>query len=63
MENDETQLITNAGVQAAVLAYQRLLQLNWESWKPEVADWLHSEDAEPVLKELLVAVPCSATLH
>lgn len=63
MENDETQLIANAGVQAAVLAYQRLLQLNWESWKPEVADWLHSEDAEPVLKELLVAVPCSATLH
>jgi len=63
MENDETQLITNAGVQAAVLAYQRLLQLNWESWKPEVAEWLHSEDAEPVLKELLVAVPCSATVH
>lgn len=63
MENDETQLITNAGVQAAVLAYQRLLQLNWESWKPEVADWLHSEDAESVLKELLVAVPCSTTVH
>ncbi len=63
MENDETQLIANYGAQAAILAYQRLLQLNWESWKPEVADWLHSEDAEPVLKELLVAVPCSATVH
>ncbi len=63
MENDETQLIAGFGAQAAVLAYQRLLQLNWESWKPEVAEWLHSEDAEPVLKELLVAVPCSATVH
>ncbi len=63
MENDETQLIAGFGAQAAVLAYQRLLQLNWESWKPEVAEWLHSEDAEPVLQELLGAVPCSATVH
>lgn len=63
MENDETQLVAGLGVQAAMLAYQQLLQLNWESWKPEVADWLHSEDAEPVLKELLAAVPCPATLH
>lgn len=63
MENDQIPLIGGFGAQAAVLAYQRLLQLNWESWKPEVADWLHSEDAEPVLKELLVAVPCSATVH
>ena len=63
MQNDKTQLVAGFGAQAAVLAYQRLLQLNWESWKPEVAEWLHSEDAEPVLKELLVAVPCSATVH
>ena len=48
---------------AAMLAYQRLLHLNWESWKPEVAEWLHSEDAAPVLKDLLAAVPCSVTLH
>lgn len=63
MENDEPQLIAGFGAQAAMLAYQQLLQLNWQSWKPEVAEWLHSEDAEPALKELLVAVPCSATVH
>jgi len=63
MENDQTTMLAGPGVEAAMVAYQRLLQLNWESWKPEVAEWLHSEDAEPVLKELLVAVPCSATVH
>jgi hypothetical protein len=47
----------------ALLAYQRLLQLNWESWRPEVAEWLHSEEARPVLKGLLAAVPCPVTLH
>ncbi len=48
---------------AVILAYQRLLQLNLESHKPEVADWLHSEDAEPVLKEMLVNVPCVGRVH
>ena len=42
---------------------RELIQLNMESWKPEVNEWLHSEDAEPVLKELLVIVPCSGTVH
>ena len=55
--------MAGADVQAAVVAYQQLMQLNWESWKPEVADWLHSEAAEPVLKNLLAAVPCPAVLH
>ena len=63
MENDEGFVMAGFGAQAALLAYQRLLQLNWESWKPEVAEWLHSEDAGPVLKDLLIAVPCSATMH
>ena len=49
--------------ETVLIAYQRLLQLNLESWKPEVADWLHSEAAEPVLKELLASVPCPNTLH
>ena len=63
MDHENRQLVAGPDVQAAVVAYQKLLQLNWQVWKPEVAAWLHSEDAEPVLKELLVAVPCSATLH
>ena len=48
---------------ASVQAYRQLIELNFQSWKPEVTDWLHSEDAEPVLETLLVHVPCSETLH
>jgi len=59
----ENQRLTAFATQAAMLAYQQLMQLNLESWRPEVAEWLHSEDAEPVLKDLLVAVPCSRTIH
>ena len=46
-----------------ILAYMRLMELNLASWKPQVADWLHSEEAEPSLKELLAIVPCSPTIH
>ena len=49
--------------EAALQAYKRLIQLNMESWKPEVTDWLHSAEAEPVLEELLAIVPCSGTVH
>jgi hypothetical protein len=49
--------------EAAIHAYLRLMELNMGSWKPKVAEWLHSEDAEPQLKQLLVMVPCSPTLH
>jgi hypothetical protein len=48
---------------AAVHAYLRLIALNMTLWKPKVAEWLHSEDAEPELKELLAIVPCSPTIH
>jgi hypothetical protein len=44
-------------------AYRRLIQLNLESWRPEVNDWLHSEEAEPERIELLAIVPCSITMH
>jgi len=44
--------------EAVIQAYQRLVQLNLELHKPEVAQWLHSEDAEPALKEMLENVPC-----
>jgi hypothetical protein len=47
----------------SVEAYRQLLQLNIKSYKPEVADWLHSEEAETVLIRMLAAVPCSSTLH
>ena len=59
----ENQVLTTLGPAAALLAYQQLMQLNLESWRPEVAEWLHSEEAEPVLKDLLVAVPCASTIH
>ena len=33
-------------------------------WHPvEVLDWLYSEEAEPVLTQMLLYVPCSETLH
>ena len=54
---------TNQAPQAAILAYQRLIQLNLELHKPEVEEWLHSEDAEPVLKEMLAYVPCAGHIH
>ena len=63
MDYENTQLVAGRDVQAALQAYKQLMQLNWDAWKPEVAEWLHSEDAEPVLKDLLIAVPCSATVH
>jgi hypothetical protein len=49
--------------EAAVKAYLRLIALNLGSWKPQVAEWLHSEDAAPELRDLLVRVPCSPTVH
>lgn len=63
MDYEDRQLVAGPDVRVAMLAFQQLMQLNWDSWKPEVAEWLHSEDAEPVLKELLLAVPCPATRH
>jgi hypothetical protein len=56
-------MVATYAADAAIVAYQRLIELNFGLWKPEVADWLHSEDAKPVLKELLVYVPCSNTIH
>jgi hypothetical protein len=47
----------------AIQAYLELLELNLGAWKPQVAEWLHSEDAEDSLKELLAIVPCSPTVH
>ena len=48
---------------AAVNARFTLMQLNFELWKPDVDEWLHSEKAEASLQELLMNVPCSPTLH
>jgi hypothetical protein len=47
----------------AIKAYLELIELNMESWRPEVAAWLHSADAEMPLRNLLAAVPCSPTVH
>lgn len=48
---------------AVIEAWQQLMTLNLQGHKPEVADWLRSADAEPVLKTMLVNVPCSHTVH
>jgi hypothetical protein len=48
---------------ASVDAYRQLLALNLQMYKPEVADWLHSDEAEPVLMQILLNVPCSETVH
>jgi hypothetical protein len=49
--------------EASIEAYLRLMELNFGSWRPQVAAWLHSQAAEAPLKELLTMVPCSPTLH
>ena len=49
--------------QASIDAYLRLIALNLGSWQPKVSAWLHSQEAEAELKELLQMVPCSPTLH
>jgi hypothetical protein len=49
--------------EASIQAYLRLMELNFGSWRPQVAEWLHSQAAEAPLKELLTMVPCSPTLH
>lgn len=46
-----------------IQAYQRLVQLNLELHKPEVEQWLHSEDAEPALREMLAHLPCLGQIH
>lgn len=47
----------------SVQAYIKLIELNLAAWKPDVENWLHSEEASPALRELLALVPCSPTLH
>jgi hypothetical protein len=59
----EDQMDTLELPDAAINAYLRLMELNMASWKPQVAEWLHSDDAAPSLKQLLALVPCSPTLH
>jgi hypothetical protein len=48
---------------SAVHAYLKLVELNMASWKPDVAAWLHSDEAQLPLRELLENVPCSPTVH
>ena len=47
----------------AAHAYFELIALNMRLWRPEVADWLHSEDAQAPLRQLLSVVPCSPAMH
>lgn len=47
----------------AAQAYLELVALNMRLWRPEVAEWLHSADAEESLRQLLAIVPCAPTVH
>jgi len=47
----------------SVEAWRQLVSLNLQHHRPEVADWLHSDDAAPVLQQLLANVPCAGTVH
>ncbi len=47
----------------ATHAYLELVALNMRLWRPEVADWLHSDEAHAPLMQLLTVVPCSPTVH
>ncbi|MEE4185997.1 MAG: hypothetical protein V2J12_09545 [Gammaproteobacteria bacterium] len=44
-------------------AWRQLVALNLQRYQPEVTDWLHSDEAQPVLQQLLANVPCSMTVH
>jgi hypothetical protein len=46
-----------------IQAYQRLVRLNLELHKPAVEKWLHSEDSNPELKEMLLNLPCLGQIH
>jgi hypothetical protein len=48
---------------AAIQAYLKLIELNMGSWRPEISDWLHSDESRPALGRLLAIVPCPPTLH
>ena len=48
---------------ASVFAYRPLLELNTQVRTPEMTEWLHSQEAEPLLAQILIDVPCSVTLH
>ena len=49
--------------EAVVNAHFQLIAINLGSWKPEVEEWLHSEEAEPSLQQLLAHVPCVPAIH
>ena len=56
-------MTVNYASEAAVAAYRRLVEVNLGTASRETQDWLHSEDAQPALRELLAVFPCPETLH
>ena len=48
---------------AVIQANEDLLRLNLELHHPEVAEWLHSEEAVTPLKEMLLNVPGHGSIH
>jgi hypothetical protein len=46
-----------------IQAFYQPMELNLTSHQPKVEAWLHSEDANPVLKQLLINVPCARLMH
>lgn len=49
--------------EAVLRANEELFRLNLELHDPEVAAWLHSAEAEPTLRELLLNAPGFGSIH
>ena len=43
----------------AMKAQFALLVINFSSWRPDISQWLHSEDSETSLREVLQYAPCT----
>lgn len=45
--------------EGAMKAQLALLAINFSSWRPDINQWLHSEDSETSLREVLQHAPCT----
>ena len=45
--------------EGAMKAQLALLAINFSSWRSDINQWLHSEDSEASLREVLQYAPCT----
>ena len=48
---------------ASIEALRQLVAINEGHGSSEVTEWLQSDEAEPVLKQILANVPCAPIMH